>query len=137
MMLGDAVTSALEGLRAHAESMMLDQGRAIRRSGDPVYDEASQSTTVPEVELFASRCKIQASSLRTVDREVGARTAIISPIVLHLPHGTPPLLAGDEWELVEVDPLSAVVAGRRYRVAGPFEKSLATARRYEAEEVVA
>ena len=135
-MIQDDIAAALPEMRAHAESMMLDTGRALRRSGEPVYDPAEQASVVPDVELFASRCKLQARDTQAGVRQVGERTAALSQLVLHLPVSTEPLAPDDEWEVLKVGPLSLVPVGRRYRVIAPFEKSLPTARRYEVEEVV-
>lgn len=120
---------------ADAESMMLDHGRATR-VGEPVYDPEGQTSTPAVVELFESRCKIKIGTVQAAVIQVGERTAAVVRVELHLPISTPPLLAGDEWEVVEPHALSAVPTGRRYRVIAPFEKSLATARRYDVEEVV-
>lgn len=121
---------------AQAESLMLDSGRAFRRSGEPAYDPEEQASTVPEVELFASRCKVKPPDTQDRTIEVAGRTAVVVDAVLHLPVSTEPLTAGDEWLVEAVDPLSAARAGRRYRVLGPVERTWATARRYQVEEVL-
>lgn len=135
-MIHDAIAAALPEMRAHAESLMQDSGRALRRSGEPVYDPAEQASVVPELELFASRCKIQASNAQASVQQIGERSAVLSEVSLHLPATTAPLAPDDEWEVLTVGPLSSVPVGRRYRVIAPFEKTWATARRYKVEEVV-
>lgn len=135
-MLGGVLAAELPLLRAQAESMMLDAGRALRPAGEMVYDPATQAETRVEDEIFASGCKIQSTTLVDPSREVGGRSAVSVRLSLHLPASTEPLQVGDEWEIVEPGPLSSVPAGRRYRIEAPFEKSLATARRYGVAEVV-
>lgn len=134
MVIGHEIAAVLPELRAHAESLMVDAGRALRPSGGVVY--ADQQETREYVEVFTSRCKVKPRDLGVEAVEVGGRSAVRDRPVLHLPVSAPPLLPGDEWEITAVSPLSTVVVGRRYRVSGPFEKSLATARRYEVEEMV-
>lgn len=134
-MIGAQVAGALPELRRAAEALMLDAGRALR-PGPMGYDPVTQVEGPTEVELFTSDCKIQTRNTEVSEAQVGERTAVQLRLELHLPIGTEPLQAGDEFEVTTPGPLSAVPAGRRYRVAGPFEKSLATARRYTVEEVV-
>lgn len=134
-MIGADVAAALPEMRAAAESLMLDQGRALRL-GEPVYDPDEQTSTPAVEELFESRCKVKSGAIQAAVIQLGERTAAVVKVELHLPISTPPLRAGDEWEVTEPHALSAVPVGRRYRVISPFEKSLATARRYDVEEVV-
>lgn len=121
--------------RADAESLMVDFGRALRL-GAPVYDEETQESTSPEVELFEGRCKIRSRDMQSGTRQVGDRTAVLSQVVLHVPVDTPPLDPEDIWEMRSVGPLSISAVGRRYKVVGPFEKTWARDRRYEVEEVI-
>ena len=134
-MIGADISAALSEMRAHAESLMLDAGRALRATGNSVLGE--DQTSVPEMaEALASRCKIQRRDQQAITVQVGERTAAVLRVTLHLPISTAPLRVGDEWEITAAGPLSIEPIGRRYRVIGIFEKSLATARRYEVEEVV-
>ena len=115
---------------------MLDAGQALRPTADePVYDDDLQRSVLPTGLLFTSRCKIQARELQARDAEVGGRTATTVRLELHLPAATPPLDVGDLWEVTAVHPLSTARL-TRYRVLAPTGKTLATASRYEIEEVV-
>lgn len=132
-MLGHDILGALPELRAHAESLMLDYGRAERPTGEPTYvdQEYVQGYEV----LFYSKAKVQSRALAVEVEEVGERTATTVRLQLHLPADTDPLTVGDVWEVTAVHALSTAVVTARYRVTAPVGKTLATARRYEVEEI--
>lgn len=135
-MLGHDVAMALHEMRAHAESLMLDHGTAWRPTGETAYDPGAQARVPVFVELFSSRCKVKDRVMSSVEEQVGGRTVVTTRPALHLPTSTPALQAGDEWRMASVDVLSAVSASSVFTVQAPFDKSLATARRYDIEEQV-
>lgn len=124
--------------RVVAESLMLDTGKAMRPTGETIYDPILQR----EVEQFddgfefTSRCKVQTRNIQARDAEVGARTSVEVRTELHLPANTTPLETGDVWEFTAIHPLSFAEVGQQVRVLAPVAGSLKTARRYEVEEVV-
>ncbi len=127
--------SAVTKGRARAESLMLDAGKALRRTGR-AYDPEEQGDVDTFADLFVSRCKVQAAGLSSREEQIGDRTATTVRLELHLPSSTPPLAVGDVWEFTAVDPSSMMTVGQRLRVVAPFYKTFATARRYEVSEVV-
>ncbi len=137
MSLQSAIEAELPFLRAEAESLMLDAGKALRPTGS-TYDPVEQANVDTFADLFESPCKIKPP--RTVVREdqVGGRTAVTVPGELHLPadpqHAG--LTEGDLWEIVMVDPLSLTVVGRQYRIKGEVDGTLVTACRYSVERVI-
>jgi hypothetical protein len=133
---GDDLAAGLAEMRAHAESLMLDSGTAYRPTGETTYDSGEQASAPEVVPLFSSPCKIQSRVAESVEEQVGERTATTIRVILHLPAATLPLQVDDEWHMSAVDPVSSVPTTRRYRIRAPFEKTLATARRYDVEEVV-
>lgn len=139
MTISAAVQAELPYLRAEAEALMLDVGTASRPTGGYTYDPSANGGQGGDVEttsdLFTSPCKIQSRNLVTQAAEVGERTAIVVRTELHLPVSTAPLTTGDLWEVTTPHALSTVPTGQRYRVVGPVGKTLATARRYDVEEV--
>jgi hypothetical protein len=128
-----AVTTTLAG-RIAAEREMLDTGTAKRPTGGSVYSGGVdvEATT----DLFTSPCKVQSRNLVSQSAEVGARTAVSIRTELHLPASSAPLTAGDLFVVTTPHALSTVPPDTRYRITGPVGKTLATARRYEVEEVV-
>ena len=137
-MLADAIASELPYLRAQAESLMLDEGSAQRPTGETTYDSAQQAQ-VAEMDPdfgFTSKCKIQARNVIVRTEEVGERTASLIRMELHLPVDTEPLQVGDLWTVTTPHALSTVPANTVYRVNGPAEGSLKTARRYEVERLL-
>jgi len=131
-----SIHSALSAGRRAAESLMLDYGRALRLTGEKVYDHDEQEYVDKETPLFTSAAKIQTRALATRVEEVGARTATTVRTELHLPADTPPLSVGDVWEVTAAHPMSLAVVGQRLRITAPVAGTLKTARRYEVEEVV-
>lgn len=130
-----AASAILAGRRA-AEALMLDAGTASRPTGETHYNPDLQQSVPTMDVLFPSRCKIQARDiLQAQEREVGGRTAVTVRLELHLPASTPPLMVGDIWDLTETHPLSTARL-TQYRVLAPVGKTLATASRYEIEEIV-
>lgn len=129
------VADYLDQFREDAESLMLDAGTALRPIGGMVYNPDLQQEVEATDPLFPSRCKIQARNIQARDEQVGGRTATTVRLELHLPADTPPLKVGDLWEVTAVHPLSTARL-TRYRVLAPVGKTLATANRYEIEEVV-
>jgi hypothetical protein len=132
------VSGALVAGRAAAESLMLDEGQAQRPTGGLTYDPVTQSE-VPAMDPdfgFSSRCKVQSRAVIVRTEEVGERTAATIRLELQLPVDTAPLQVGDVFTVTTPHPLSTVPAGTAYRVNGPAEGSLKTARRYEVERIV-
>lgn len=121
--------------RAAAESLMLDEGRARRPTGR-AYDLAQQTEVETYDDLFTSRCKLQSRVLVARESEAGGRTVTSVRVELHLPIDTDPLTVGDVWEMTAVNSLSSGVVGHRFRIQGPHEKTLPTARRYDVEAVI-
>lgn len=130
-----ATSAALAG-RAAAERLMLDTGTAKRPTGEMVYDPGTQTEVEATTDLFTSPCKIQTRQVQEKAVEVGARTATVVRVELHLPADTAPLEVDDLWTVDTPGELSTVPAGRTFRVLAPFEKGLATARRYDVEVVL-
>lgn len=131
------MSAALEAGRRAAEALMLDEGRALRPIGQE-YDPAQQAqvTTYDPDFGFTSRCKLQSRVLVAQEAQAGGRTVTTARLELHLPIDTEPLTTGDVWELTARDPQSSAAVGHRFRVQGPHEKTMATARRYDIEAVV-
>lgn len=128
-----AISATLAG-RSAAERLMLDAGTAKRPSGGYEYVDGKDVQAADP--LFDSRCKIQTRMVQEKAVEVGARTATVLRVELHLPADTAPLTVGDLFTVTTPHALSTVPAGRTYRVLAPFEKGLATARRYDVEVVL-
>lgn len=124
--------------RFAAESLMLDTGKAMRPTGELIYDDVLQREVEQFDESFGftSRCKVQSRNVQPHAAEVGARTSVEVSTELHLPASTPALEVGDVWEFTAAHPLSFAGVGQQVRVIAPVAGSLKTARRYQVEEVV-
>lgn len=133
-MFNTDIMAAIPELRAHAESLMLDHGIALRPTGG--YEYVGGEEVLATTDLFESTCKIQTRNLVARETEVGARTSISVRTELHLPADTAPLAVGDLWEFTAVHDLSLSTVGQRVRIVGPVAGTLKTAARYEVEEVL-
>lgn len=129
------LVSAIPEMRMLAESLMLDEGSALRPLENQwdVIDGIEVPATEP---LFDSRCKIQTREVQARESEVGGRTAVEVRMELHLPADTDPLAVGDLWEITAAHALSLSMVGQRLRVTAPVAGTLKTARRYQVEEAV-
>lgn len=138
-MIAADILAALPVLRAEAEALMLDTGKALRPTGttyDPAADGGNGATVTTYDDLFASKCKVNTRNLVAREAEVGGRTSTSIRMELHLPAGSDPLRENDVWEFTAVHPLSLTTVGQRLRVVGPVAGTLKTAARYEVEAVV-
>lgn len=136
-MIGHDLTAILPQLRAQAESLMLDTGKALRPNGGTEYDPVFKVDVDLYDDLFGPvACKVQTRNVLPRESEVGGRTSTSVRTELHVPARSPRLEVGDVWEFVTVHPLSLTVVGQRVRVVAPVAGTLKTAARYEVEEVV-
>lgn len=126
----------LAELRADAESLMTGAGMARRPTGEFERDPQTDTDVPVLLDLFESRCKIQARNVQPRDQEVGGRTATTVVLELHLPVAADRLTTGDQWHMT-ASAHDAQLVGRVFRISAPVAKEFATARRYEVEEVVA
>lgn len=130
-----AVTAALAGAAA-AERLMLDAGTAKAPTGGSTYDPDTQTDVDAFDTLFSSACKVQNRNLVARESEVGGRTSVTVRTELHLPMSTAPLAVGNFWEITAANPVSVSQPGELFRVLGPVDGTIKTARRYEVERVV-
>jgi hypothetical protein len=129
-----ATSITLEG-RAAAEARMIDTCTITRGGGAPGFDpETGDYTEAASSTIYSGICEFKINdALTSGTPEVGGAVATISRLVVKVP------MAVDD---VEVDDLVTCTAsaldsdlvGRIYRVAGPFAKTFATARRLPVEE---
>lgn len=132
----------LDQMRADAESLYLDAGKALRPTGGTVYDPDTQTEVDAYDDLFgtprAVPCKVKPSrSLSPRGEEAGERTIVTIPAELHLPAkgAYAGLVPGDVWELTKVDSRSLNTVGRRYRITSEVDGTYVTACRYTVERV--
>lgn len=143
-MIGDDLAAALPELRAHAESLMRDTCVVHRPTDltDPITGEAESVQVYPDPEWtdehpYASgRCKVQTYEGYERTPEAGGHQFTVQRYRVDFPVRGFLARPGDVVTLLtaEADP---ALEGKKYRVAAPFNKSLATANRCFVDEVVA
>lgn len=115
---------------------MLDSGTAKRPTGGFAYNGGTDTDAEATSDLFTSVCKVQSRDVQPHEAEVGGRTSVSVVTELHLPASTAALTVGDLFVVTTPHALSTVAASTTFRVTAPVGKTLATARRYEVEQVV-
>lgn len=137
MSLGADIAAALPELRAQAESMHTDTFSVFRADGtfstDPVTLEERPNFATVHGSVAG---KLQFPNVRPQDALIPGQVVIRSEFAWHTSVNTLGVLPGDEVECIAVGPLGdPELVGVRVRVAGPFLKSHATARRFPVEEL--
>lgn len=143
MTIADGIAAELPFLRAEAEALMLDRGKALRPTGTRSYDPEAQSETDDYDDLFgtprAVPCKVKASrSLSPRGAEAGDRSVVTIPAEVHLPAkpAYAVLRPGDVFEITKVGPMTMHPVGRRYRITSEVDGTFLTACRYTVERIV-
>lgn len=134
MNLGADIAAALPELRRQAESRMTDIFTVFRATGNTTTDPDTLVET-PEYATVLTDVKgrFQSSNVQPRDAVTPGVTAAETLLSWHTPVTTVGVLTGDIVECTAaVDP---ELVGLRVRVAGPFVKSAATARRFPVELV--
>ena len=131
-MLGDVVAATLPGLRAQAESLMLDTCM-VGVLGTPATDPDTGEVVTPITELYSGRCRVQTWEAQESNPEVGGAVLTVQRYQVHIPVGS---YAPDIGHVVEIQAakLDPYLTGRRYRVSALLHKTLATAYRLGVTE---
>lgn len=132
MSLGYDLAQALPGLRAEAESRMVETV-LVGRFREGVDEVTGDPTRVIDVERYLGKARIRWGS-----REVSNSTAIGSPVgtqepYLSVPFGSPRFFNEDEVECTaSPDP---ILVGRRFQIQGAPVAGAVTAYRYPLTEL--
>ena len=135
MSIGADVTAALPGMRAAAESLMVDSVR-VERPGLPVTDPETGDVTTPSVVVYVGPGKVQSTLPQAAHPVAGEHQFTVQQASVHVPVSAGPVMVGDLVVPVAVVHDAALV-GRVFRVKELLHKSFATAQRLSVEEVVA
>jgi len=134
MSLGADIAAALPGLRAQAESLMVDSC-VITSGGEPVWDEAAGEWSTPDGSVvYSGKCRVQLPNVAESNPVAGETEWTVTAAVVSLP------VAGSEGVRIghTVTVTSGVfdsrLSGTVYRVTGEHKKTHATARRLRCEE---
>jgi hypothetical protein len=135
MSLGTDIAAVLPELRVQAESLHTDTFTVYRATGEMVQDPVTLEER-PEFATILSgvRGKFQQSAAQSREANVPGMTVTETSMAWHTSISTLGVLTNDEVECTAVGPLGDPdLVGTRMRIAGPFLKSLATARRFYVE----
>lgn len=138
-MLGDDIALALPGMRAQAESLMLDRCTITRAgAGKGPFNEATGKYDPPaRVAIYSGKCRVQIKSVIAAGSgsTAGERVGTVQEFELQLPiAGTTAVTINDVAEVTSAA-LDPSLAGRKFTVTARHEKSQATARRLRVSEV--
>lgn len=128
-----ARAAVLRGREA-AEALMVDSCR-VHRPGRAVTDPVTGKVTTPLTLIYEGKCKIQQTLAQSSKPEAGGHKYTVQDTRWDTPVTEGPFLVGDFVTVVnsELDPQ---LNGRVLKVAELFHKSMATAQRTRAEEVL-
>ena len=117
--------------RRMAESRMTDSCR-VTREGPKVWDEdAGEYVQVP-VLVFLGVCRVKHPTTSAKDADSGSQLLAVSSLEVHLPMAAEAVRVGDVVEITASE-TRAAMAGRRFKVAAPFDGSQTTALRFRVE----
>lgn len=135
MILGDEIAAALPELRAQAESLHTSTFTVYRRTGGKVMDPVTlEETDEFAVVLEDVAGKLQSGQAQPNDAQVAGQKFTETSLAWHTSVDTLGVLTDDVVECT-ASPTDPELVGVRVRVAGPFIKSMATARRFRCEVV--
>lgn len=134
MNLGADVIAALPELRAQAESLHTDTFTIYRATGGSVTDpETLEETPSYAAVLTGVKGKLQTTQAQANEVQTPGQKVAETVLLWHTSVNTRGVLTDDEVECTaSLDPEQV---GVRVRIAGPFLKSIATARRFKVEEL--
>jgi hypothetical protein len=134
--LGSDLTAALPELREAAESMMTDACRIAESGGNRTLNEATgKYDTAGPVYIYAGRCQIKWGGTAPRDVDAAGQSLVESAAVVKLPMAaSADVRVGDELE-VTASASDPALSGMRFRIAGSFQQTYATARRFPIELV--
>ena len=133
MSLAADLSAALPSLQVAAESLMVD-ACIIERPGEPVTDPETGVVSPSHTLVYEGRCKLQQTLAQSSSREAGGAVYTTQDTRLDIPVGVGPVRVGD-WVTMVSGAHNPDIAGTRFRVMGPFEKSWQTAQRLRVEEL--
>ncbi|ERI39184.1 hypothetical protein M707_02725 [Arthrobacter sp. AK-YN10] len=134
MSLVDDVLAALPGMRAAAESLMLDTC-TVHRPGEPITD--SDGNVTPSLTLlYTGPCKIQQTLAQSSNPVAGGHQYTVQDTRWDTPVLSVPFEVDDVVTITDAV-LDPQLTGRVFRVTEPFHKTGATAQRTRVEEVIA
>ena len=138
MTLADSIAAALPGLRAEAESLMVDACTITRPgTGTGTVNETTGEVTPPApTTVYAGKCRVQRPGASTSqnstagDYEIGVNTLLVQ-----LPVTALGVKRGDDFTLTAVGPLTdADLLGSKAEVRANLAKTHATKRTLICEE---
>lgn len=129
--------AAVAAGRRLAESLMSDTCSITRQGGATTIDPA---TGLPvegdDTTIYSGKCKVQSADLQVASPVSGDHVYAVQRFTVHIPVAAVGVKVGDVVE-VTASPTDPAQIGRKFRVAGLFRKTFATAQRLSVEEVTA
>lgn len=127
-----AVTATLAGRRM-AESLMVDTCTIRRVTGSSTNDNTAVVTPTYST-VYTGKCKLQRPSAGG-RRDIAEASVVLAPLELHLPVVGSESVRVDDVVTIDTSTMDAALPGKVFRIAGPADASLRTARRFPVTEV--
>jgi len=136
--IGDDVAAVLPGLRAHAESLMVDSVLVERADGDPTVNDKGE--VVPGWQaIYAGKCRLIRTDFKDFSKSAGEAVfdAADVKLALAITTETGAIRNGDRATVTAVDPVIGDPAnlGRRFTVQRDPARSHPVERRFSCTEV--
>ena len=134
MSLGADIAAALPGLRAQAESLMVDSC-VVTSTGEPVWDEPAGEWTAPDgVTVYAGKCRVQLPNVAESNPVAGETEWTVQAAIVSLPVAGSEAVRIGHTGVLTSGVFDSRLSGTVYRVTGEHKKTHATARRLRCEE---
>lgn len=136
MTLGDVIEAALPGLRAEAESLMVDTVLIERKSGATALDPETGERVPTWVQVYAGAARWQVSDAQDLrSTRAGDVAYVVDSFRLDLPVESSGAVAAGDRVTALTCPHDPAREGRRLTVMQDHTKTYATARRLRCQEV--
>lgn len=143
MSLGYDIAAALPGLRAQAESMMIDRCVVERETPGTVLNEETGQYEPTRVRVYPPAesldtdgpCRYKAANTAVRDVEAAGQLLIEQTATLSLPVATSLEVAEGDYVTFTASAFDPQMVGLEVRISGEHHQTFATARRFPVEEV--
>jgi len=136
--MGSATVSRASVLakgRAFTEASMTDTCVIRRAGGSPVLNEETGQYEPSFVDVYSGPCKVRFITSTVSEQDYQSQTVVEQQVVLSLPvEESTPVVVNDIAEIT-TSQTNVSAIGKTFRIAGLFDQTYATARRFPVEVV--
>lgn len=135
-MLGEAIATALPGLRVQAESRMRDECVIVDPDASKVWNPDTLQYELVPATVYTGKCRVRRAAEQVSQGEQAGQLFITQRVTLSLPFSDPTSADVEKDHVVEVtaSQTDPDMVGVKFTVQGAPHGSDMTARRFELEE---